>query len=173
MTHGWLRSGYRLNPFSLPLLSSSTSESKSICILSEEDDKREEKDICWPLFRWSFVCLEAVSRILSRKKNSNGSLLSNTQIKRPSDILPSGNRLSLVRKSSPKNISKEQRGLTSDYKRFPLPSSSSFQHKINSILFLFWYVGRKVEEDNNFTAYHLRIKKKLAKSAFSQINPQW
>ena len=44
MTHGWLRSGYRLNPFSLPLLSSSTSESKSICILSEEDDKREEKD---------------------------------------------------------------------------------------------------------------------------------
>jgi len=35
------------------------------------------------LFHWSFVCLEAVSRILSRKKNSNGSLLSNTQIKRP------------------------------------------------------------------------------------------
>ena len=142
MTHGWLRSGYRLNPFSLPLLSSSTSESKSICILSEEDDKREEKDICWPLFRWSFVCLEAVSRILSRKKNSNGSLLSNTQIKRPSDILPSGNRLSLVRKSSPKNISKEQRGLTSDYKRFPLPPS--FQHI--KIIYFDAQVGRKLEE---------------------------
>tara|TARA_B100000787_G_scaffold149297_1_gene121209 strand:+ start:405 stop:629 length:225 start_codon:yes stop_codon:yes gene_type:complete len=38
------------------------------------------------LFHWSFVCLEAVSRILSRKKNSNGSLLSNTQIKRPMKI---------------------------------------------------------------------------------------
>ena len=83
------------------------------------------------------------------------------------------NRLSLVIVHPRQRIPKEQRGLTSDYKRFPLPSSSSFQHKINSILFLFWYVGRKVEEDNNFTAYHLRIKKKLAKSAFSQINPQW
>ena len=45
------------------------------------------------------------------------------------------NRLSLVIVHPRQRIPKEQRGLTSDYKRFPLPSSSSLSLSLTSLFF--------------------------------------